>query len=583
MKQDVNMNKHLWVVSILLLLCGICYPDALVVTKAMTASTIAEYYVDDEGIRLELEVGANDLAAFRNLLPDELYQKLNFEPEPFAKRLVRFFGEDLVILDDEQKPLFGQVIQMEPRKRIIRDDITGQPLPVQPEDAEFTVFAELKYTWDKQPSSLTFISPGRADPSKLAAVGFVVYHENLPVNDFRYLGAPETLNLNWEDPWYSAFGNRNLRRQYYSPIQGFLYVENFEVRKEIILRPLDLQHWIDLGLNDKETIPIDEQEALKEKVSTFLATRCPVTIDGQPVDLQLDRIHFIQRSLKMTGVIDPPQDLPTISATLGVIYVTSIDKLPQEATMEWDLFNDKVPQVPTVATDEAGGLPYSVSPDDPILKWQNFLKNPTVPSFAQVMPPKKPLGSLAIFLILVCSVGFGTILLHSKLSPAKFHQKWVLSTMMGIFLLIGGAGSYQIWTLVPSSEEAREISLGLLKNIYHAFDFQDESVIYDTLQRSVEGDLLTQIYLEVQDSLALENQGGAKVKVKQVDLTETQVRPLPESDGFTARCSWVVTGSVGHWGHIHQRKNAYQATLHIEPFENSWKITNLYLENEQRL
>jgi hypothetical protein len=151
---------------------------------------------------------------------------LGFEPKPFSDRLVDFFGEDLVILADETI-LPGRIVQMLPRKRIIRDEITGQPLPVQPEDAEFTVFAEIEYTWTQRPSSLTFVSPGRSDPSKLASVGFVVYHKGLPVNDFRYLGAPETLDLNWEDPWFSEFRNRNLRRQYYSPIQGFLYVDNF--------------------------------------------------------------------------------------------------------------------------------------------------------------------------------------------------------------------------------------------------------------------------------------------------------------------------------------------------------------------
>ena len=50
--------------------------DAIVRTQAMFASTIAEYYVEEDRIRLELEIGAADLEAFRNLLPDEIYQKL---------------------------------------------------------------------------------------------------------------------------------------------------------------------------------------------------------------------------------------------------------------------------------------------------------------------------------------------------------------------------------------------------------------------------------------------------------------------------------------------------------------------------
>ena len=64
-----------------------------------------------------------------------------------------------------------------------------------------------------------------------AAVGFVIYHKGVAVNDFRYLTAAQRLHLDWNDPWYSAFDTRNLRRQFYTPMAGFIYVEPYEVRK----------------------------------------------------------------------------------------------------------------------------------------------------------------------------------------------------------------------------------------------------------------------------------------------------------------------------------------------------------------
>ncbi len=60
--------------------------DAIIVTKAMTASTIAEVYIEDGVIRLELEISVQDLDAFRNLLPDELYERLGHAPQPFPER-----------------------------------------------------------------------------------------------------------------------------------------------------------------------------------------------------------------------------------------------------------------------------------------------------------------------------------------------------------------------------------------------------------------------------------------------------------------------------------------------------------------
>ena len=42
----------------------------------MTASTIAEIYIEKDAIRVEIEIGVPDLEGFRDLLPDAIYEKL---------------------------------------------------------------------------------------------------------------------------------------------------------------------------------------------------------------------------------------------------------------------------------------------------------------------------------------------------------------------------------------------------------------------------------------------------------------------------------------------------------------------------
>ena len=42
-------------------------------------------------------------------------------------------------------------------------------------------------------------------------------------------------------------------------------------------------------------------------------------------------------------------------------------------------------------------------------------------------------------------------------------------------------------------------------------------------------------------------------------------------------------GSVGHWGHIHIRKNEYEANVTVEPVQGAWKITGLELLEEKRI
>jgi hypothetical protein len=241
------------------------HADAIVRTQAMLASTIAEIYIEDGGIRVELEIGLVDLPAFRNLLPDEIYERLGEEPRPMIERFAEFTARDLVFVADDGPPLVGGIVEMLPRERVRRDPITGEPLPQDEQEPEKTVFVRLAYPLERRPQTLTL---GGTLPGK-AAVGYVMYHGGIAVNDFRYLTPSQTLQLDWEDPWYSQFGVRNLRRSYFAPMSGFLYVEHLEVRKEIILRPKDLQRWIDLGLEGHEVIPVEMQDGLKRTVATF--------------------------------------------------------------------------------------------------------------------------------------------------------------------------------------------------------------------------------------------------------------------------------------------------------------------------
>ena len=59
--------------------------------------------------------------------------------------------------------------------------------------------------------------------------------------------------------------------------------------------------------------------------------------------------------------------------------------------------------------------------------------------------------------------------------------------------------------------------------------------------------------------LELANQGGARAKVKTVDLQSIDIVAASEPDAFRATTVWNVAGSVGHWGHVHTRTNQYNA------------------------
>jgi len=573
------------IVGLLLLAPTVSFADAIVVTRAATASTIAEIFIEETSIRVELEIGYPDLPAFRNLMPTSLVERMGFEAEALDDRLPRFFSEDLTFAEEGGAPLPGRVVEIGPEDRLPRDELTGEPRPLlEGEEAEPVIRATLEYRMPEQVPALVMTPPRSPAGSASASIGFIAYHLGLPLLDFRYFGVPATLDLNWEDPWYSRFRNRNLKRQYDAPINVFLYVEPYEVRTEIIARPLDIQRWLDLGLDARGTIPVEAQQDVKMQVAEFLTQHQNVLIDGQPAEPTLDRVHFLRRTLRNSTVIDPPEELPTVSATLGVIFVFPVEGLPEEASLTWDLFDPpQIGRVPAAATDEAGPLRFFLQPDDNVLWWKNFLQNPTIPTLVDVAtPPGWAARSgrwVAWFLGAVALV-----VLLRLLTPAGRRRGAGRGVVTAACLTLVACGVFLFWWKPGSvdDEAAEEILGSLLHNVYRSFDFREESTIYDVLERSVTGDLLTQTYLETRRGLELASQGGARAKVKELELIDVSVQHGRDG-GFVARCSWNVSGSVGHWGHVHRRTNQYEADIAVEPVDGQWKITALDLLQEVRL
>ena len=544
--------------------------DALVRSDAMMAGTIAEIFVEQGELVLELEIGVADLGAFQNLLPNALRERLGRPALPQAERLEAFFTTDMPIVVPGSGPVFGRLAEIGPRSRTRRDAVTGEPLEGDSNEADATVFARLVYPLEGEPAELALGAPVGA------SVGFVLYHRGVAVNDFRYLTPGAVVTLDWRDPFFSQFEARSLRRQYFASMSVFLYVEPFEVRKEVIVRPFDLQRWVDLGLEGRETIPAEMQPELKRKVAEFLRERQPVEIDGKGIEPELARIHFLERTLRTSRVIDPPEEQSVYSAMLGVIFVYPTTGLPERVTLEWDLWHDQLARVPASSVDQAGPLPTYLEPDWRVLEWQNFLKNPELPTLVDVRPPPSAWERAAAWGAWALALATLVLVVRAVRGP---RHRWGAA---GLAAIVSGAAFWLGSEARVDDDKGREVTAALLHNVYRAFDHRDEEAIYDVLARSASGDLLEQIYLETRRGLVLASQGGARAKVKEIELVEFAAERA-DGGGFVADATWQVAGSVGHWGHIHERRNRVRAELRVMPVDGAWRLAELEVLEEERL
>ena len=576
------------------------HADWINLTGAETAPNIAEIYVLDDHVKVKLEVYVGDLSSFEELIPDDWIEDKEIKRPALAERIEHFASNTLKFIADHGTMLPAQLILVEPRMRVDRkspfagmiNPYTRQRVPEAPADKR-VLYAEIIYPFEGKPGHITMVPPLDDEGRAKVTLGFIAYHKSVPVIDFRYLGAPAKLELDWSDPWYSKFDNPNLKRHHKSAMMTFLYVEPHEVRHEVLIRIRDLEQWMDLGLRGEEYIEIDELDTLKQRIESFLLANNTVKVDGEALKPIMDRSNYVTVGISGIQILEQPQRLEISTAIVGVIIAYLTEGMPQQVSVDWELFTDQVQQVPATATDPAGPLPTFLTPDDNVHTWTNFLKNYTPPTVAQVALKDTvnrlsiPIGSVAGLLVIFMALWW----LWYRRQHQQSFQLPLLTVIVGLLIAVVAFPYARFSVNRPtalisglSNDESELIMHSLLKNVYRSFDFRDESDVYDRLALSVQGDLLEEIYLQNRKSFAVKKAGGAQARVKEVEILEARAEPSStEGKGFDVKATWTAQGSVGHWGHVHTRKNYYDALVNVQVVDGHWKITGLELLEEKRL
>jgi hypothetical protein len=554
---------------------------------------VAEIFIDRDTITLRLEIGDGDRKAFAALLDPKAAASSRGDT-PQAAHLEHFFHAGFVLRGDDGRPLLGEVKVVERRQRVSRPT-PFQPTPEQEQASARVTYVEILYPLPEPPETLTLTPTLQMDGDPAVDIGFIVYHQSIPVIDFHYLQGHETLRLDWTDPWYSAFDNPTLKRHHRAPLMTFLYIEPYAVRFEILMRLKELASWITLNVPNDQQITANKQPRLLQQIGQFFLAHSHVRINGEHRRPGLDRVQFVEMTRQGIQPLAAPEQLTLHTAIIGVILAYVTDGPPQEVTIDWQLFNHNITSVPASIIDPVSTLPYDLTPDQPVLTWTNMLANyaydmASIDAIAVHDPTRQvylPLPSLLLLLTAVLLYGCGRLSARQDRRPKYRLGAGTLLVVLSIVLWPYGRITLDNPFVKPSilpQEKAQSIITGLLRNTYRAFDFRREEDVYDKLAVSVTGDLISDIYLQHRSALELEDQGGARASVQDVALLNLrQIGPPGNDLRLTFQCTWLVAGSVGHWGHTHFRRNQYEALLTIKPVDNTWKILALDLTDERRL
>lgn len=373
-------------------------------------------------------------------------------------------------------------------------------------------------------------------------------------------------------------------------LHGYVYVDPFEVRKEFAVRLSVLPEW-QRDFAAGNAIGQDRQNAVLEEMGRFLAEACPMELDGAPPQLTLDHIRFARVEPELGVVRDDREAIPVSEALVVAVFATSTQNYPSQISLRWNFFPKPGMQVPVAFVADAGKSTLVFTRERPNQSW--LVPKQALPGLVEVpIPPEKlqaprvhipvlslALGGLAIALGIAGRFAKGSGAVFLGLTAALSLVAALVTWQLGALKVRD-----PITTPPPVTEEdGRDIVAALLENIYHSFDYRDEARIYDVLAASVEGDLLERIYLDVRRGLQIEENGGPRVKINQIDLRQCISEGLGERDGFRADAEWVAVGDVTHWGHLHTRLNKYHAWITIEPVDGRWKVTRLEIIEEGRI
>jgi hypothetical protein len=348
-------------------------------------------------------------------------------------------------------------------------------------------------------------------------------------------GLKHTVRLDWANPPKRAKNWRELRARKetefrkrlgitsYSGLYSFIYITEHEVRHEILVPLLTLEAWTPLRRKNPEIVTVAEQVAAQRSIERLMSDKARIKIDRLSVRPVVSRVNFFGLDINDFALNAGPRDVSVHNARVGIILSYSTKGMPNEISLVWELFTEHAQFMKSVVLA--------------------FDKDPTEQFFRD--------------------------------TERRFQWKRDPSVTQQV--VSGTKRDKQRVT----EKAARQVASTLLRNIYRAFDYREDEDTYDALAISVQGSLLRKTYLQIRRSLLMAEQGGAKAKVNNVQVTRAKLVKESATE-FTIDVTWEVTGSVEHWGHVHTRRNEYQARLVIRGAEN-WKIEELDLKNQKRI
>ncbi len=349
-------------------------------------------------------------------------------------------------------------------------------------------------------------------------------------------------------------------------------------------------HWTGLDAKEFPFLEDDDFDAACDRVADFLLTNAPLAIDGIDVRPIVDDLEFQE-----AGQGNDFTDYVLVLARYGV------KGIPQQIEFNWLRYDteDNYPLDAAflifAARDDF--QIFKLREDDPTKLWvregARAVVDPDAFAPGIIETPwsfPEPPG----WVFLIFGVGVAALVKFRMRSLKLVKAVGLAIVITGVFAVVYFAAaqlklSGPARIALPQEAEAIALFETLHRNIYRAFDYEDEIEIYDALARSLTPELIDSVYGEIYRSmkmqLELETEEIA-CTIRSVRLLETtpEFPEAPAEARFSVLARWQVIGTVRHWGHGHWRTNGYEARYEVRWSEtDGWRIASVEILGQDRV
>ncbi|WP_146345484.1 hypothetical protein [Falsiphaeobacter marinintestinus] len=558
--------------------------DVLPFSGAEVADNIAVFHVEPDGVRLELEVFPPDIEVFT----DALAADFGADGEAFTRQGVDaeslgFAG--LTVIRQDGSELLGRIVRVERRHRVDRaspfagqtDPITGTKIPSPPDDPE-VIFLEVLFDFVQVRPDALVLGSTMADDTQRPDIGFMVFDRSVPVSRFSFLNTQAGFVMDWADPWGTAFTNANLNRQTRNGTTSYVYATPREIRHEILMRVPDLAPWIGEQIETGTHLNSASQSRIQKAALDEFSVRNPVTIAGKPVRPAAVRGAFLTLDERGFQVEEGTRTLLVDTAFVGAILSYPVVALPPNATLSWDMFDNRIGEVPVTLTDPAGPFLDWATPDRATVTWTNYLKQYADPQVIAVpIHGIRFVPAVSVGLLLVGVAALGALAIPTN----RRHWRGVLSCAAVAFIAsVTLRNMFLLPVVSPFGEQsgaqlAQDALSDLLANTYVAALEVTPAARAATLAPLVSDRALDELAAALETDLAIRVPGGGLAEVSAIDDVSVEGTRLSLGGAYEGLAKWKVQAQAGHWGHDHRRTVEYRARVTLIPEGGHWKLAAL--------